>query len=117
NFNDIKEGAQVNLTYEQETAIALRKASGAPSATIGHALITPTKGAAPIAAEITTIESTAVIEAIDQTARNLKLRAPDGASRTIYVGDEIQNLGDFQKGDQVAVRTTEAVAVEVTKRS
>jgi hypothetical protein len=115
NFNDIKEGDQLNLTYNQETAIALRKASGPPSATIGHALITPTKGAPPVAAEITTIESTAVIEDIDQNARTLKLRAPDGSTRTINVGTEVQNLGDFQKGDQVAVRTTEAVAVEVER--
>ena len=116
NFSDIKEGDQVNLTYQQETAIALRKASGAPSATIGHVLITPTKGAPPVAAEITTVESTAVIEEIDQTARTLQLRALDGTRRTIYVGDEIANLGDFQKGDHVAVRTTEAVAVEVAKK-
>jgi len=45
----------------------------------------------------------------------LKLRMPDGSTRTVTVGTEIQNLGDFQKGDQVAVRTTEAVAIEVQK--
>ena len=116
NFGDIKEGDQVNLTYNQETAIALRKGPGAPAATVGHVLITPTKGAPPVAAEITTIESTAVIEDMDQNARTLKLRAPDGATRTINVGTEVHNLGDFQKGDQVAVRTTEAVAVEVEKK-
>ena len=115
-FNDIKEGDQVKLTYNQETAIALRKGPGAPGATVGHALITPTKGAPPVAAEIMTIESSAVIEEIDQNGRTLKLRAPDGSTRTINVGTEVQNLGDFQKGDQVAVRTTEAVAVEVAKK-
>jgi Ni/Co efflux regulator RcnB len=115
NFNDINKGDQVNLTYNQETAIALRKGDPTPAATVGHALITPTKGAPPVAAEIMTVESSAVIEDVDQNSRTLKLRAPDGSIRSIKVGDEVQNLGDFQKGDQVAVRTTEAVAVAVDR--
>ena len=115
NFGDINEGDQVNLTYNQETAIAVRKGPGGPGATVGHALITPTKGAPPVAAEITTIESSAVIEEVDQNGRTLKLRGPDGSMRTINVGTEVQNVGDFQKGDQVAVRTTEAVAIVVQK--
>ena len=46
----------------------------------------------------------------------LKLRAPDGSVQSLHVGDEVPNLSDFQKGDQVAVRTTEAVALEVKKK-
>jgi hypothetical protein len=117
NFDDIKKGDEVNIAYHQETAVALRKTSGPPSARVGHALIAPAKGAPPLAAEVATVESTAVIEGIDQNSRTLKLRAPDGSIRTLHVGDEVQNLGDFQKGDQVAVRATEAIAVEVQKKN
>lgn len=117
NFDQVKKGDQVDINYNQETVVALRKTAGPPSTRIGHALITPTKGAPPIAAEVATIETTAVIEDIDQNSRTVKLRAADGSTRTLKVGEEVQNLDEFKKGDQVAVRTTEGLAVEVQQRN
>jgi hypothetical protein len=115
NFDQVKKGDQVDIKYNQETVIALRKTAGPPSTRIGHAVITPTKGAPPIAAEVATIETTAVVDDIDQNSRTVKLRAADGSTRTLKVGDEVQNLDEFKKGDQVAVRTTEGLAVEVQR--
>lgn len=56
---------------------------------------------------------TATVEKIDQKARMLTLGLPDGRSQTIAVPEEVRNLPQVQKGDQVAARYYESVAFEV----
>jgi len=118
NFGDIKEGDQVDVTCFQETAIALQKAADLPSAAIGHAVLAPEKGEPPAAAgEVTTVESALMNEDIDYDNRTITLKAPDGTLQTMHVGDGVTNLRDFQKGEQVAVRATEALALKINKRN
>ena len=115
NFGDLKKGDEVNITYHESTVVALRKAGGEPpSARIGHALLTPPNGGTP-AVEVTTVETAAAVERIDAEKRTITLKAPDGGTRTMKVGEDV-NLKDVKVGDQVAVRTTEAVAIDINKR-
>jgi Cu/Ag efflux protein CusF len=56
---------------------------------------------------------TAKVEKIDQKTRHLTLGLPDGRSQTIVVPEEVRNLPQVKKGDQVAARYYESVAFEV----
>ena len=115
NFGDLKKGDEVNITYHESTVVALRKAGGEPpSARVGLALLTPPNGGTP-AVEVATVEAAAVIDRIDAQNRTITLKAPDGGTRTMKVGEDV-NLNDVKVGDQVTVRTTEAVAIDINKR-
>src|SRR5512147_3043784 len=56
---------------------------------------------------------TATVEKIDQKTRHVTLGLPDGRSQTIVVPEEVRNLPQVRKGDQVAARYYESVAFEV----
>ena len=56
---------------------------------------------------------TATVEKIDQKTRRVTLSLPDGRSQTITVPEEVRNLPQVKKGDQVAARYYESVAFEV----
>ena len=115
NFGDLKKGDEVNITYHESTVVALRKAGGEPpSARVGLALLTPPNGGTP-AVEVATVEAAAVLDRIDAQNRTITLKAPDGGTRTMKVGEDV-NLNDVKVGDQVTVRTTEAVAIDINKR-
>jgi hypothetical protein len=116
NFEQIKKGDEVSVNYHESTAVALRKAAGPPSASVGEAVIVAGEGDKPAAIKVETIESSAVIEDIDYNKRRITLRAPDGMVRTMKVGEEVKNLRDMKKGDQVTVRSTEALAIEVAQK-
>jgi Cu/Ag efflux protein CusF len=60
---------------------------------------------------------TAVVDKIDQKTRHLTLRLADGTLQSIVVPEEVRNLPQVQKGDQVIARYYESVAFEVKPAS
>jgi hypothetical protein len=58
---------------------------------------------------------TATVEKIDLKKRRVTLRGPDGKSTTITVSDQVRNLPQVKKGDQVMATYYEAVAYDVVK--
>ena len=58
---------------------------------------------------------TATVEAIDQKTRMVTLRGPDGKLTTVHAGDQVKNLAQVKKGDQVVVTYYESLAYEVHK--
>ncbi|MCW5890193.1 MAG: hypothetical protein KIT14_06535 [bacterium] len=63
--------------------------------------------------KITTM--TAEVVAIDQAKRTVTLRGPEGNEATLKVGDEVKNLAQVRKGDQVTAAYYESLAVSVKK--
>lgn len=55
----------------------------------------------------------AKVEKIDQKSRKVTLLGYDGARETLTVGDEVKNLPQVKKGDEVVVTYFRAVAFEV----
>jgi Cu/Ag efflux protein CusF len=59
------------------------------------------------------VTETAIVEKIDLKTRRVTLSLPDGRERTIVVPEEVRNLPQVQRGDQVQARYYRSVAFEV----
>ena len=115
NFDQIKVGDTVRAEYVEEIAVFVRKAGAPPEAQRAQVVALAPKGKMPggVVAETTEIEAN--VESIDYIARTVTLRGPAGGIQTIKVGPQVKNLEGVNKGDQVVLRITEAVALEVTR--
>jgi hypothetical protein len=52
---------------------------------------------------------------LDTMTRMIALEGPAGNVRTLKVSDVVERLPEVKVGDQVVVRVTEAIALEVVK--
>jgi len=125
NFDQIEVGDRVTAEYREATAIYARKpeaAAGAPSgaasrpgaATYGRTQLAPL-GEKPGGMITDVTEVTATVQDIDYAKRQVTLLGPGGRPRMVTVGDNVQNLESIKKGDEIVIRYTEALAIEVTK--
>ena len=64
--------------------------------------------------QVTTI--TATVVNVDQANRQVTLRGPEGNTETVHVGDEVRNLPQVRKGDQVVVKYYESLALQLNKK-
>ncbi len=55
----------------------------------------------------------AVVESVDLKKRTVKLKGFDGSRETIHVGDEVKNLPQVKKGDEVIVTYLKSIAFSV----
>jgi Cu/Ag efflux protein CusF len=62
-----------------------------------------------------TVTVTATVAAINHKTREVTLRGPDGNTDTIRVSDQVQNLNQVKKGDQVVATYYESIAIQVKK--
>ena len=115
NFDQIKVGDTVTATMYEATAIFVRKAEGKPAAVEAGVVQVARPGDKPggISTDVTQI--TATVEDIDTAKRIVKLKGPEGKIRVLKVGSDVKNLAAVKKGDQVVVRHTEEVAIDVTE--
>lgn len=72
----------------------------------------PAQTPAPVRASAT-VTLTAVIQAIDSTARSVTLKHSDGTLDTIYCGPEIQRFSELKVGDSVTFTYHEAVVMTI----
>lgn len=93
-------------------ALLLAALLAAPAGTLaqGSAPGQPAAPAAPIAAA-RGMETVAVVESIDQRAREVLLRREDGTLYTLRASPQVRNLAQVKAGDRVLLRFVEAVAV------
>ena len=59
---------------------------------------------------------TAVVDRIDQQTRMITLRGSGGEKKTFRVGDDVRNLPQVKKGDEVVVTYYESIAVRLKKQ-
>ena len=59
------------------------------------------------------IETTATVEAVDQSSRYVTLKGPQGNLVTVKAGDRIENLDKVKPGDGVKVKYYRSMAVDV----
>jgi Cu/Ag efflux protein CusF len=70
---------------------------------------------APGSVEQTSVASvTAVVEKVDVAKRKVTLRTTEGTT-TLNVGDEVKNLPQVKRGDEVIVNYYESTAIQVKK--
>jgi hypothetical protein len=115
NFDQIEVGDTVTAEYVKATAVFMRAPGEPPSGAARSDIQVAPKGAKPGAAMLQQQEVTATIDDIDYAKRTVKLRNAEGMVRQIDVDERIENLDRFKKGDEIIIRHTEAMAIEVTK--
>jgi len=91
------------------SACAAERAATPAAPTVSES-ITPTAKGGSRQKEVT-IRATVV--SIDQKKRAVTLKGFDGAVETIHVSDEVKNLPQMKKGDEVVVSYHKSVAFEV----
>ena len=114
NFDQIRVGDLVTLTYAQALALELRKVAnnGIRERVESEQVVRAKPGEKPGAAFEKTVQVTANVVAVNPKAQTVTLR---GVKRTVElaVNDPAQ-LKDIKVGDQVEAKYVEAVALEVT---
>lgn len=114
NFDQIRVGDLVTLTYAQALALELRKVAnnGIRERVESTDAVRTKLGEKPGAAIETTVQVIANVVAVNPKAQTVTLR---GVKRTVElaVNDPAQ-LKDIKVGDQVEAKYVEAVALEVT---
>jgi hypothetical protein len=122
----IKVRDRITISYSDEVAVALRKLNEAPQNQMvseeesGMNMNAPTEAeqdwveATPQGAtDLTTVEITDTIAAIDRFKRTITFAGRGGKTRTIRVSPAVQGFDQINVGDMVALEVTRAVAVNI----
>ena len=113
NFNQVKTGDRVTAKYCESTAIQVRKPSEPPFAEKESSVQVAPKGGTPGGVAVETTEMTAVVDAINYKTRMVTLRGPQQKTVTLKVDDSVKRLNEVKKGDEIVIRRTEALAIDV----
>jgi hypothetical protein len=96
-----------------QTEVAMRRAATAETAEPPRAAETAEPPSGTVAQNMVYVRATVV--AVDQKKRLVTLRKADGGTDTIAVDEQVRNLPQVKKGDQVVVTYYEAVAYAVRR--
>jgi hypothetical protein len=114
NFNQIHVGDQVKATLTKELVVFLRKAGEPAADGEAAAIALAPVGAKPGVVMANTVEVTAKVTAIKLKTQEATLLFPDGSSKTVKVRPDV-DLTKAKLGEEVVIRTTQAVALLVEK--
>jgi len=125
----IKLKEKITISYADEVAVALRKYAGPPKATenpIAKLELEDMNMNAPTVAEqdwveatphgakdLTTIEISDTVVAINRRKRTITFAGTGDKKRTIAVGPEVQGFDQVEVGDRVVLLVTRAVAIDI----
>jgi hypothetical protein len=113
NFNQVKVGDRVTARYLDSIAIQARKPNEPPFAE--SAVQVARKGEKqPGGVAVATSEMTAVVDDINYKMRTVTLRGPQQKTVTLKVDKDVKRFNEVKKGDEIVVRRTEALAIDVT---
>jgi hypothetical protein len=115
NFDQIKAGDTVTARFVESLAVVVAKTGEAPAATEKQVVEVAPKGEKPGIIVVDTIEMNAVVKKIDYKKREITLKGPEGNERTFKVDKAAKKFKNIKKGDDVYVRFTEALAINVEK--
>jgi hypothetical protein len=112
-FDEIKVGDQVKTTLVQELAVALVRAGTPLDSKFTNSIVAPPGGGAGYSMLLTT-NFIAQVKDINPISYQVTLQLPEGETRCFKVRQGI-NIANFNPGDLVSVKTTEAKALLVEK--
>ena len=113
NFKQVKVGDRVTTKYYQSTAIFVRKPNEPPFAEEASGVQVAAPGRKPGAVAVDTVEMTARVEDIHYKNRTVTLRGPQQKAATFKVSKDVKRFDQVKKGDEVVIRHTEALAIDV----
>jgi len=112
NFNQVKVGDRVTAKYLESTAIQVRKPNEPPFAQ-SNVEVARKGEKQPGGVAVATAEMTAVVEDINYKTRTVTLRGPQQKTVTLKVDKDVKRFNEVKKGDEIVVRRTEALAIDV----
>ena len=115
NFDQIKVGDQLKVTYAESVAIFVRKSSEQPAPGEVSTVQVAPKGAKPGIIMTDTSEIIAKAEAIDYKKRTITLKGPEGNLATFKVDKSVKRFKNVKVGDDLVIRVTNAVVIVVEK--
>jgi Cu/Ag efflux protein CusF len=115
NLDQVKKGDQLKVKLIESVALFVRKASDPPDAAEAAEVAVAPKGEKPGMLAVKTAEITGNVQAIDYKKRTVTLKGPEGNLTTLKVGEAAKRFNEVKKGDQVVLRVTEALLIDVTK--
>jgi Cu/Ag efflux protein CusF len=115
NLDQVKVGDKVNAQYLESVAVFVRKSGEPPMAGEMDAVGVAPKGAKPGVVMVQTDQVTAKVKAVDVKKRTLTLTGPEGQTKTFKVDPSVKRLNEIKKGDEIVLRVTQALAIEVVK--
>lgn len=114
NFDQVKEGDLVDITYAESIAISLEKDTGGqPSVITSVEVERAPKGQKPEGVAYKTTDVRAKVVEINYGTRTVDLLGPNGNVISVVVDKKVDNFSNIQKGDEVVARYTEAMAISV----
>ncbi|MCW2243123.1 hypothetical protein [Azospirillum canadense] len=113
NFDQIAVGDTVRAEYSQSTSIFARPPQSGASSAEGSSISRAAPGEKPGGTAAVSQEATGTVEDIDQNRRIVTVRGPQGRPHKIMVAPDVQGLENVQRGDEVVLRHTAALAIVV----
>jgi hypothetical protein len=115
NFDQIKKGDLVTARYTQSLAVGIRKSNEPPSAKEKEMVASAQPGEKPAGTKIRATQISATIENIDRDEREVTLRGPEGKTKKLKVGKDVEQFDNLKEGDQVVATYTEQFSIAVTQ--
>lgn len=115
NFAQVKKGDVIKATLVESLAVFIEKKGGRPAATETQTVILAPRTAKPGVIVANTYRITGKIQMVDLRNRMVTITGPNYMSKTVKVGPNVKNLKNLKAGDDVVVRYTEALAIDVVK--
>jgi|WetSurMetagenome_2_1015567.scaffolds.fasta_scaffold57086_2 hypothetical protein len=114
NFDQVKVGDLVDISYTQSIAIKLEKDSGG-QASVGSSsgMERAPKGQKPQGTIYNTVDLRAKVVSVDYKTRKVELSGPNGNVVPVTVDPSVPNIENIKVGDIVAATYTEAIAISV----
>jgi translation elongation factor P/translation initiation factor 5A len=114
NFDQIRVGDRLKVTVAEELVVYVAGANEPPKDGGAQVVALAPKGAKPGGLMAETTQVTAKVTALDLEHRKATLQFEDGATRTVAVRQDV-DLSKRNVGDKVVIRTTEMLAISVSK--
>jgi hypothetical protein len=114
NFDQIRIGDELKVTAAEETVVQMVTPGEPVEASVGSLVALAPKGAKPGALMAETAQFKARIQAIDLHSRKVTLRFPDGTTRLVAVREDV-NLEERKPGEEIIIRSTETLAISISR--
>ena len=114
NFDQIRVGDRLKVTVAEELAVSVAGESEPANDSGAQVVALAPQGAKPGGLMAETTQVTAKVTALDLEHRKATLQFEDGTTRTVAVRPDV-DLSKRKVGDKVIIRTTELLALSVSK--
>jgi hypothetical protein len=114
NFDQVKVGDLVDISYTQAIALKLDKDTGGqPGVSTSSGMERAPKGQKPQGTIYNTMDIRAKVVSVDYKTRKVELNGPNGNIVPVTVDSSVPNIENIKVGDIVAATYTEALAISV----